>query len=221
MADMAAYTAAPEETRLPELLSALAAIPDTLTVLNHPFWMEEGVSEAAHWPALERLLAAGGPWIHAFETNGTRPWRENADTMALAGAHSRPAISGGDRHACEPAACLNLTNAATFAEFAAEVRAGRSHVVFLPHYRDSMAMRILETTWDILRRYPEYPGRERWTDRIFYRGEDGVARPLAAIWERGAPWMARAAKGVLELAATTQLRQAVRLLAMRRGEILP
>jgi hypothetical protein len=84
-----------------------------------------------------------------------------------------------------------------------------------------MAMRILEACWDILRPYPEYPGRERWTDRVFYRGEDGEARPLSKIWERGAPWMARAAAGVVELAATTKLRQAVRLLSMRRGEILP
>ena len=180
MAAMAAYTQAPEETRLPELLSGLAVAPDTLIVLNHPFWMEEGVSEAAHRPALARLLRECGEWIHAFEMNGTRPWRENADTVALADAHSRPVISGGDRHAREPAACLNLTNAATFAEFAAEVRAGESTVVFLPHYRESMAMRILQASWDILRPYPEYPGRERWTDRIFYRGEDGVARPLAA-----------------------------------------
>jgi len=221
MAAMAAYTAAPEDSRLPELLSALAAVQETLIVLNHPFWMEEGVSEAAHRPALERLLGECGAWIHAFEVNGTRPWRENADTMALADARQRPAISGGDRHASEPAACLNLTNAVTFAEFAAEVRAGHSTVAFLPHYRESMAMRILEASWDILRPYPEYRGRERWTDRIFYRGADGVARPLGTVWERGAPWMARAAAGVLELAATTQLRQAVRLLAMRRGEILP
>jgi hypothetical protein len=221
MAAMAAYTQAPERTRLAELLSALAAIPETLIVLNHPFWMEEGVSEAAHRPALARLLGECGGWIHALEMNGTRPWRENADTLALAGAHSRPVVSGGDRHAREPAACLNLTNAAGFAEFAAEVRAGESTVVFLPHYRESMAMRILEASWDILRPYPEYPGRERWTDRIFYRGEDGVARPLAAIWDRGAPWMARAAAATLELAATTQLRQAVRLFAMRRGEALP
>jgi hypothetical protein len=221
MAAMAAHTSAPDETRLPELLSALAAIPESLVVLNHSFWLEEGVSEAAHPPALERLLGECGQWIHAFELNGTRPWRENAATMALAQAHGRPVISGGDRHACEPAACLNPTNAATFAEFAAEVRAGESTVVFMPHYRENMAMRILEASWDILRPYPEYPGRERWTDRVFYRGEDGVARPLAAIWEHGAPWMVRAAAGIVELAATTGLRQAVRLLSMRRGEILP
>ena len=221
MAAMADYTRAPEEARLPELVSALAAAAETLVVLNHPFWLEEGVSEADHPPALGRLLDACGASIHALEMNGTRPWRENADTMALACAHSRPVVSGGDRHACEPAACLNLTHAASFAEFAAEVRAGYSEVVFLPKYRESMAMRILEASWDILRPYPEYRGRERWTDRVFYRGDDGVARPLAAIWERGAPWMARAAAGVLEMAATTQLRQALRLLAMRRGEVLP
>jgi hypothetical protein len=218
---MASYTEAPDEARLPELLSALAAIPETLVVLNHPFWLEEGVSEAAHAPALGRLLRECARWIHAFELNGTRPWRENADTISLGRAHSHPVISGGDRHACEPAACLNLTHAATFAEFATDVRAGESTVVFLPHYRESMALRILQASWDILRPYPEYPGRERWTDRIFYRCEDGVALPLSAIWGRGAPWMARAAAGILELAATTQLRQAVRLLALRRGEILP
>ena len=30
---------------------------------------------------------------------------------------------------------------------------------------------------DILRPYPEYPAREHWTDRVFYRAEDGLALP--------------------------------------------
>jgi hypothetical protein len=221
MAAMAAYTSAPDERRLPELLCELSSISGTLIVLNHPFWLEEGVSEAAHPPALRRLLNECAQWLHAFELNGTRPWRENADTIALAGAHARPVISGGDRHACEPAACINLTNAGTFEEFAAEVRAGESTVAFLPQYRENLTARILEATWDILRPYPEYPGRERWTDRVFYRGEDGVARRLSEVWERQAPLMVRGAASLLELAATTKLRQAVRLLLMRRGEILP
>ena len=191
MAALAAYTRAPERARLPELLSALAAVPETLIVLNHPFWMEEGVSEAAHRPALERLLGECGRWIHAFEMNGTRPWRENADTLALGRAHARPAISGGDRHACEPAACLNLTNATSFAEFAGEVRSGYSVVLFMPHYRRSLPVRILESVWDVLRRYPEYPGRERWTDRIFYRAADGVATPLSILWKHRMPWVVR------------------------------
>jgi hypothetical protein len=221
MGAMAAFTRDPDEPKLPELLRELAAIPESLVVLNHPFWLEEGVAEAAHPPALERLLRECAPWIHAFELNGTRPWRENADTIELARAGAKPVISGGDRHGCEPAACLNLTNAATFAEFAAEVRAGDSTMAFLPHYRENLAMRILETSLDIVRPYPEYPGRERWTDRVFYRGDDGVARAMSEIWKRGAPWMVRGAGGLLELAATTKLRQAMRLLLMRRGEILP
>ena len=44
-----------------------------------------------------------------------------------------------------------------------------------------MAQRLLEAVRDILRSYPEYPGRERWSDRIFYQGADGVARTLAEI----------------------------------------
>jgi nucleoside-diphosphate-sugar epimerase len=43
--------------------------------------------------------------------------------VELAREHSRPVISGGDRHACEPSACLNLTDAHSFAEFAAELLA--------------------------------------------------------------------------------------------------
>jgi len=218
---MADLTALPDERQLPGLLRALAAIPDALVVLNHPFWLEEGVSEDDHLPALRHLVAECLASIHAFELNGTRPWRENANTMELARTYSRPVISGGDRHGCEPSACVNLTDARTFSEFAGEVRAGKSNVLFLSQYRESMAMRVLETTWDILRTYPEYPGRERWTDRVFYREKNGLARPLTQVWERGAPWMVRGATGVLELVATTKLRQALRLLLMRRGEILP
>jgi hypothetical protein len=221
MAAMAAYTSAPNEARLPELLSAFAAIPEVLIVLNHPFWLEEGVQGVDHDRALARLLRECIGWLHAFELNGTRSWKENAAAMALARAYARPVISGGDRHACEPAACINLTNASTFSNFVAEVRAGFSTVLFMPQYREPMAMRILEASWDVLRPYPEYPGRERWTDRIYYRGEDGTARPLSVVWKDGVPWMLNEANRVLELFATTRLRSAIRLLLMQRGEMLP
>jgi hypothetical protein len=203
------------------MLRELAALPETLIVLNHPFWLEEGVAQAAHPLALERLFRECIEWIHAFELNGTRPWQENADTIALARAHARPVISGGDRHACEPSACINLTNAATFAEFAGEIRAGHGTAVFMPQYREPLAHRMLQMIWDILRNYPEYPDRERWPDRIFYRGEDGTARPLSLFWQSRVPWMLTAATGMVELFATTKLRSAIRLLAMKQGEILP
>jgi hypothetical protein len=84
-----------------------------------------------------------------------------------------------------------------------------------------MALRILQTSWDILRRYPEYPGRTQWTDRVYYRGEDGTARPLSTIWKDRVPWMLTGATGMVELFATTKLRSAIRLLLMNQGEILP
>ena len=221
MAAMSAYTAAPHEQRLPNLLSEIAKIPDILTVLNHPFWLEEGCTEDDHNRALARVLRECIPWLHAFELNGTRKWKENERVFELARAYSRPLISGGDRHACEPSACLNLTNAASFSEFVGEVRAGYSSLFFMRHYREPMALRVLEAARDILKIYPEYPGRKRWTDRIFYRGEDGISRSLAELWHNGAPWTLEATAGFLQLSATTSLRPALRFFLEERGEILP
>ncbi|MGD0775241.1 MAG: hypothetical protein ABSC05_20690 [Candidatus Solibacter sp.] len=221
MSIMAAYTSAPGETRFPSILRELSAVPDVLIVLNHPFWLEEGVGETDRRRAVERLLRECVDCFHAFELNGTRQWRENAATIELARSYSRPVISGGDRHACEPAACLNLTNANSFAEFACEVRSGHSTVLFLPHYREPMALRILETAWQILRPYPEYRGRERWTDRVFYRGEDGVAQPLSTVWKRRVPWIVRPVAGMLQLCALRGLRPALKFLLSRRAELLP
>src|SRR5436190_10430699 len=106
---MNAYMRSPNVCDLPALLSEFAAHPGVLLVLNHPFWLEEGVSRTDHDHSLPIFLRDCGGWIHAFELNGTPPWPENADAIELARAHSRPVISGGDRHGCEPAACLNLT----------------------------------------------------------------------------------------------------------------
>jgi len=221
LAAMAGYTAQPREGALPGILDEFASDPGVLIVLNHPFWLEEGVVEEDHCRALELVLRECIGWIDAFELNGTRPWKENAATIELARAHGRPAISGGDRHACEPSACINLTDARSFAEFVSEIHAGRSSVLFLPHYREPLAQRILEATRDILRTYPEYPGRERWLDRVFYRSEDGVARTLAQIWRGREPqWLSGAAAAVQFLAGS-RFRQALRLLLSARGELHP
>jgi hypothetical protein len=217
---MADYTSTPNEARLPELLSSLASIPDALVVLNHPFWLEEGVVPEDHEHALAKFFPQCLAWIHAFELNATRPWRENAATIALAHAHGRPLISGGDRHASEPSANLNLTNAQCFSEFVAEIKHGNSTLLFMPQYREPLGLRILEAGWDILRPHPEYPGRERWTDRIFYRGEDNIPRPLSAIWKDRVPWMLNIPTAVVQILATRQLRAAIRLLLAQRGEAL-
>jgi hypothetical protein len=220
MSAMSMYTLSGDEELLPAILGELAAIPEVLIVLNHPFWIEEGVEEGDHRPALDRLLRHCNEWLHAFELNGTRRWHENEAVVALAAEWSRPVISGGDRHACEPSACLNLTNAESFSEFAAEIRDGHSSVVFMPHYREPMPLRVLEACWDILRPYPEYPGREHWSDRIFYRGPDDVARTVAQIWNGNIPWVIRPVTGVLQFFTRPGLRVALRYL-LSRLEVRP
>jgi hypothetical protein len=219
MSAMSAYTATPKESLLPEILSELARIPDVLIVLNHPFWLEEGIDEEDHRRALERVLRECVPWFHAFELNGTRRWAENAAVLELARTHARPTISGGDRHACEPAACLNLTDACSFAEFVSEIRAGHSSVLFMPQYQEAMPIRMLEAIWDILRPYPEYPGRERWTDRTFYRAEDGTTQSLSNLWSARVPWMVRPVTGLVQFSVTPSVRAALRLLLSRQAEV--
>jgi hypothetical protein len=220
MSAMSMYSLCADEELLPTILGELAAIPDILMVLNHPFWIEEGVEQEDHRPALDRLLRNCGRWLHAFELNGTRRWHENETVIDLAARWGRPVISGGDRHACEPSACLNLTNATCFAEFAAEVKAGHSSVVFLPHYREPMPLRVLEASRDILRSYPEYPGREHWTDRIFHRGQDGTARPLSEVWEGRVPPIVRPATALLQFFTRRGWRVALRYL-LSRLEVRP
>ncbi len=221
MSVMAAYTSAPDEACLPLILRALSAIPDVLMVLNHPFWLEEGVAEADRRNAVEKLLRECAECFHAFELNGTRKWHENAATIELARTYSRPVISGGDRHACEPAACLNLTKASSFGEFVSEIRSGHSRVLFMPHYREPMALRIIETAWEILKAYPEYTGRERWTDRVYYRHADGAAQSLSTVWKDRVPWMVRPITGMLQFCAMRGVRPALRVLLSDRAELLP
>src|SRR5215475_8002371 len=74
---MAEYTADPRESALPEILSEFARTPGVLIVLNHPFWLEEGVSEEDHRRAPPALLRQCIAWVDAFELNGTRRWKEN------------------------------------------------------------------------------------------------------------------------------------------------
>jgi hypothetical protein len=220
MAAMAEYTAAPRERELPAILEAFSRVPDVLIVLNHPFWLEEGVIEHDHRRALNRVLRECLGYLDAFELNGTRSWRENAETIRLARAYGRPAVSGGDRHACEPAACINLTNARTFGEFVSEIHAGYSSILFMPQYREPLAQRVLEAGRDILRTYPEYPGRERWVDRVFYQGEDGAARTLTQVWQGREPWFLAGAAAAVQFVAGQRFRPALRLFFSQRGELL-
>ena len=219
--DLHRYTAQPEPGCLAELLEMLHTCEDLLIVLNHPLWDEADIGAGHHRQTLDALLSGYGRWIHAIELNGLRSWDENAAALELARAWQLPAISGGDRHGLEPNANLNLTHAATFAEFAAEIRRERlSAVVFMPQYRETLGMRWFETVKDIVRSHPG-TARPRWVDRFFYACEDGVTRPIAELWPNEGPALLRSVFAMLRLSESQSLRAALRLTVPDPAEMLP
>jgi hypothetical protein len=160
MEQLAAFTADPKPDRLGPLLTRLNQDPATLLVLNHPFWDEKGIGASEHGHTLGCLLERHGQLIHALELNGLRRWRENSRVAWLSRHTGIPVISGGDRHGCEPNSNINLTNAATFAEFVQEVREGfLSTVLFMPQHCEPIRYRIVQAIWDVMREYPDNPGR--------------------------------------------------------------
>ena len=194
------YTAHPDEKRLTEILAALHALPNVLTVFNHPMWdlYLIGAEKAAQ--RVQEFLAANAEFIHAFELNGLRNWEENRSVKRLAQRWNKLLISGGDRHGREPNGNVNLTNAASFTEFVHEVRyEDRSHVLFMPQYAQPWKHRILESTLDAIRDYPDFPqGSRYWDERVYHPDHDGVVRPVRELWPKGAApkWMTMIIRGV-------------------------
>jgi len=218
-----AYTTGSREYRLTGLLDIVAAQPDTLIVLNHPLWDIERIGEAAHRQLLTEFLASYGQWIHAIEINGYRSWSENQEAIKLAREHGYPLVSGGDRHGQEPNALLNLSIAASFSEFAAEIRVDRtSEIAMLPAYREPLVMRMLEAVGDVLRYYPGYPkGQRFWTDRIFWTLPDGTVRPMSFYWgSRGPSWV-RASMWIMRIIGSRRIRPAMRLVLPGQEGVIP
>jgi len=213
MGNLAEITANPKRERVGEMLSALNEFPETLTIWNHPAWDEARIGTIEHSQLLGQFLERFGDLIHALELNGLRPWSENKRVMQIAGRTGHPVVSGGDRHGLEPNANLNLTNAGTFEEFAEEIRRDRhSDVLFMPQYREPLRVRMIETMWDIVRDYSDFPeDRRRWNDRVFYECDDGVTRPLSAIWQGGEPWPVKWFLRGLRATKSPQLRSALKL----------
>ena len=180
--------AAQQDSDIFELLESIAAHRGALVVFNHPCWDEKGIGADGHAEATAYFLRRYGRFIHALELNGLRPWKENKQVLQLARAVAKPVVSGGDRHALEPNTMLDLTNARTFAEYVEQVRSGWSHVLITNQYRESFALRILRSLEEILQDYDGHGrGWRRWTDRVFYRCDDNVVRPISSLFPRGLP----------------------------------
>jgi len=181
------YTANPSDARLGEILAALHAEPNVLLVFNHPLWDLYLVGRERHEFLVNEFLQKYGNSMHALELNGLRNWDENRAVRRLAAQWNMLLISGGDRHGVEPNANINLTNATSFTEFVHEIRREKkSDVLFMPQYAEPWKHRILQSTVDAIRDYPEFPqGSRTWDERAYHPDKDGVVRPLSELWPNG------------------------------------
>ncbi len=195
MDTLAEFTANPSDARLTEILAALHREPNVLVVFNHPLWDLYIIGTEKHKFLVNEFLQKNGAYLHALELNGLRHWEENRAVRVLAEKWNMPLISGGDRHGVEPSANVNLTNAATFTEFVHEIRRERrSHVLFMPQYAEPWKHRILQSTIDAIRSYPEFPqGSRTWAERVYHPDATGTVRPICELWASGKPPRAIAA----------------------------
>jgi len=219
--EMQGYRKSPDETRLGDILAELAARPRSLIVFNHPLWDEAAIGGDRHVENVRAFLRRFGAHIHALELNGMRPWHENRTVLAFAARAGKPVISGGDRHAIEPNTILNLTNAATFSEFAEEVRAGWSDVLVLKHYRQSYALRIFHNMVDVLRCYEQHAlGWKLWSDRVFYACDDGSVRSLTELFGPRVPAPVGAFVAALRFASAPQIKWILNGAFQAREEVI-
>ncbi len=189
MATLEDFTAHPSDARLTEILAALHREPNVLVVFNHPMWDLYLIGKEKHQFLVGEFLQKNGAFVHALELNGLLNWDENRAVRRLAEKWNMLLLSGGDRHGVEPNANVNLTNATTFTEFVHEVRREkRSNVLFLEQYAEPWKHRILQSTIDAIRHYPDFPqGSRSWDDRVFHPDAKGVVRPLSELWPKGSP----------------------------------
>lgn len=223
MGALAAFTANPTESDIEGLLAWLNEEPDTLVVFNHPNWDEKGVGQQLHDSVTAEFLKNYGPFLHALELNGMRPWSENRRVAVLGRSLDKPLVSGGDRHCCEPNAMLNLSNSSTFSEFVEEVRDyGRSHILVMPQYREPMVSRVMKMIADVMRDNRAHThGWVRWTDRVFVRDHDtGAVDALSTVWsENRLPLVVQGFAAACRLLDSRSLHAALRQLLSASQEL--
>lgn len=218
MAAFAAFTSAPSSSQLRALLHELDAQREALIVLNHPYWNAEATSPERHAESLPEFLGEFCGVLHALEVNGLRSRRENRAVLDLAAACGLPAISGGDRHGCEPNAVLNLTCASTFAGFVSEIRReGRSTILQMPQYFDNLRLRLLESSWHALCDAPGEFGRRHWMKRVFVEDKNGEPHPVSEYNSTRFERVVDTFRWIMALLASPRMRPALRI-ALLGGE---
>jgi hypothetical protein len=149
-----------------ELFETLAS-SGCLVVLNHPlvFW---GLGPETI--PLTDLLTRYGWAIHAFEVNGMRRREENDRVLELARHWRKPVVGGGDSHLLVASSIISLSQAASFTDFMAEVKEGRSVPFVTPDY-------FAPLNWKLFLRVVFFMSRYRQI--ASFRGQ-----PVAAMLER-------------------------------------
>ncbi len=215
MRTFAEFTGAPSIARLDEILADLHAMPNTLIVFNHPVWDLHKLGAERHLFCVNEFLTSSNRFLHAMELNGLRGWQENRQVQALAQKWGQLLIGGGDRHGVQPNAITNLTRASSFDEFVHEVRRERiSDIHFMASYAVPWKYRILESTLDVIRYYPDFPeGSRHWDDRVFHADANGMMRPVSQLWpgDGRAPVFVRSVLGGVRLLGVRPLSSGLRV----------
>ena len=214
MKQMQESTARRHDEGICQLLEDLHRLPSVLIVFNHPLWNLYVLPSAMFQAELDRFLQRVNRSLDAFELNGLRGRQENQRVADLSAKWNQVLISGGDRHACEPNANINLTDADDFDEFVSEVRnERRSTVLFMPQYEEPMGLRLFQNFLDIIRHYPSFEeGERKWDERTFHPNQAGEIVPLYKIWPNGTPSFFRKLFGVASLMEHRQLQETIRTL---------
>jgi hypothetical protein len=220
MSELARFTADGRPAELGALLESLAEPKDALIVFNHPCWDESGIGRERHLTLATQFARKYSVFIHSLELNGLRPWTENREVFHLARALQKPVISGGDRHALEPNAVLDLTNAASFSEFVDQVRAGYTNILITDQYCEPFTLRILQSLEEILQDHESHGrGWRRWSDRVFYRCDDGVVRAFTTLFANGVPRAVEFFVRTVHTIRRYSMRQTFRLAFPQRQEL--
>jgi len=219
MAELRNLTESCHTRKIANLLQTLADNSETLIVFNHPCWDENKIGQEQHMEWATQFVRQYGSCLHALELNGLRPWTENRKVLQMASELSKPVISGGDRHALEPNTVLDLTNAATFGEFVEQVRSGWTNVLVKNQYREPFGLRILQNIEEIMGDHANHSrGWRQWSDRVFYRCDDGVVRSLTTLFSHRVPGAVRLFIRAMGLLQCRRLRQTFRCAFPRRQE---
>ncbi|HEX8194593.1 MAG TPA: hypothetical protein VF571_00155 [Pyrinomonadaceae bacterium] len=209
------------ENRLDELFGLLNEIPEVLVILNHPLWDIELFGKERHRVLLNDFIQKHGRWIHAFEINGFRKWSENKAVLEMADQLGYPVVSGGDRHGCQCNSVVNLTTVKTFGEFAEQIRFDkRSEVILMPHYRQPLNWRQLQSFAEILQNYPEFGAeRKHWQNRVYAKIDERGTKPLSFFWDRGGPRWLKMATWTLAAFGSRASRPAFGLMVKRKDRL--